>query len=459
MVTNKRASGEKYRAPYAPLDVEGYPVAPADLELEQVHVYVRHGERTPVSVRMSGAPANIPEHWLMCKEARRFRAAVADTLPTSSELYVKRISERPNGTAIDGECLLGELTDLGRISTYNYGRALRKLYIERLGFLSDTLGRPNDVYFRSTNMPRTVESLQQIIHGLYPMTKCDEGIVHEVRVRNGREENLVGNTLSCKRLEALLVNFAHAAVSAYNPTLEALDRKVSKYINGNPIRLDGVPRASGVLDTVRAAMAHGVKVPPEFEERGVTGTIVSPAVEKAVVNEWFADKTEEVRRLGMGRLLSDLSRKMHLKTMEHANSPEAERTPKILVHSTHDTALAGLANTLDAFDDRWPAFTASITFELFRRSSKVGPQTPSIGMQWIHAIVSSLHRFRPVCHGNSRFADIRARYQNRNLVLPLCADEGKHLSGSPEFCTLEAFTERVNELTPKNWDEECSVGS
>ncbi len=33
----------EYRHPQSPLDVEGYPVAPADLELEQVHVFVRHG--------------------------------------------------------------------------------------------------------------------------------------------------------------------------------------------------------------------------------------------------------------------------------------------------------------------------------------------------------------------------------------------------------------------------------
>lgn len=29
-----------------PLDVEGYPIAPAGLQLEQVHVYVRHGTPT-----------------------------------------------------------------------------------------------------------------------------------------------------------------------------------------------------------------------------------------------------------------------------------------------------------------------------------------------------------------------------------------------------------------------------
>lgn len=31
------------RPPQVPLDVKAYPVAPEDLTLEQVHVYVRHG--------------------------------------------------------------------------------------------------------------------------------------------------------------------------------------------------------------------------------------------------------------------------------------------------------------------------------------------------------------------------------------------------------------------------------
>jgi len=38
------ASGCNIKTPgHVPLDVEGYPVAPENLALEQVHVYVRHG--------------------------------------------------------------------------------------------------------------------------------------------------------------------------------------------------------------------------------------------------------------------------------------------------------------------------------------------------------------------------------------------------------------------------------
>jgi hypothetical protein len=34
-----------YRLPQVPIDVEGYPIAPDYLKVEQVHVYVRHGEQ------------------------------------------------------------------------------------------------------------------------------------------------------------------------------------------------------------------------------------------------------------------------------------------------------------------------------------------------------------------------------------------------------------------------------
>lgn len=46
------------------------------------------------------------------------------------------------------------------------------------------------------------------------------------------------------------ITLSVAAASTWNHTLEPLDKKLSKYIGGNPVRLDGKPRASGILDTV-----------------------------------------------------------------------------------------------------------------------------------------------------------------------------------------------------------------
>ncbi|KAF4582557.1 hypothetical protein EYR38_002683 [Pleurotus pulmonarius] len=423
------------RPPQEPLDVENYPVAPEGLKLDQVHVYVRHGERAPVGVRLADPPASIPPHWMLCTAARQFRAVLNTNTGAfdGDPLPLKRLVERKDGTSAEGECLLGELTDVGRKSTFEYGAALRKLYVERLGFLPDKLLNAEQAYFRSTNMARTMESLQHIISGLYPAEKCPNTLP-PILIRNGKDENLLGNTFSCKRLEILQIGFAQAAANLYNPALGSLDKRLSKYIGGHPVRVDGKPRASGIMDTIRAASAHGIKVPPEFEEKAVVDLI-----EKAVVAEWFSDKTEEVRRLGMGLLLSDLSRKMSRKAKLGDQDPV-----KILVHSTHDTAIAALCSTLDVYDELWPPFTAAITFELFSRTPEPASSHPS----YLQGI---LNPFKPREHY------VRMRYQNKNMALPFCGADGKHLPGHAEFCTLAAFQERVAELTPLDYDAECAV--
>ncbi|KAH7882424.1 phosphoglycerate mutase-like protein [Phlebopus sp. FC_14] len=420
-----------------PLDVNGYPVAPAGLELEQVHIYVRHGERTPVKTRMADPPASIPEHWQMCTTARRFWDAVDSPVvnDSSSEPFRKAVEMR-DGRSVPGLCLLGELTDIGKDSTYNFGVSLRKIYVDKLNFLPSTLQQDGQTYFRSTNLPRTIESLEQIVRGLYPPSRCRAGVIPSILVRNRADDNLISNIMACPRIGLLEIQFAEAAAVLWNPRLQVLDKKLSKYINGRPIRVDGSPRASGILDTVRSAAAHGFDVPSEFNDPATISLI-----ESAVSDEWFSIKTEEGRRLGMGRLLSDMTTKMRSKT------EEAEKDPlKILVHSTHDSTLAALCSTFDVFDEKWPPFTSSITFELFKKKVRPEPRTR------LQTLLGALWK------SNSSLDDryVRMRYKNKDMVLPLCAEEGKHLAGSPEFCTFSAFQQRVKELTPANWTSECS---
>lgn len=87
--------------------------------------------------------------------------------------------------------------------------------------------------------------------------------------RNAKDENLIANRFACMRLERMNAAFAQgilekvisiiqgpnsielsAAADALNPTLATLDKKLSKFTDGNPVRIDGRPRASGILDTV-----------------------------------------------------------------------------------------------------------------------------------------------------------------------------------------------------------------
>ena len=57
-------------------------------------------------------------------------------------------------------------------------------------------------------MPRTIGSLEHIVYGLYPPQKFMNGVFPRILVRNGADENLIGNQFACKRLEVLKAAFA-----------------------------------------------------------------------------------------------------------------------------------------------------------------------------------------------------------------------------------------------------------
>lgn len=405
------------------LSEKKYDPAPSDFKLEQVHVYIRHGERTPWSVPMEGPPANIPRFWNACGATKRYKAAVMGENGMTDFTEIIRVNERRDGYAQEGECISGELTDSGRKSAFRVGQEIRKLYIERLGFLPDVLDSHKPVYFRSTDNLRTFESLQQVLHGLYPTSKIQQGFAPYIRARPLKLDNLFANVEGCGRLEELVSEFKLAATKDHDSKLEKLGPKLSKYIKGRPITVDTKPRLIAIIDTIRAANAHGIPIPPEFKDPNIFSVM-----ESVICDVWFRGyKDEEFRRLAMGRLLAEVSELMSARV----NGME---TPKIRLLACH-TSLIGLCQTLGVFDNRWPKFTASVTFELF---SKSAPSSFSL-----------LSRKPAAKHF------VRMRYQNRNMALPACAAPGDHLPGSPEFCTLAAFQEHVRTMTPEDWKKEC----
>lgn len=114
----------------------------------------------------------------------------------------------------------GQLTDLGRRSTLDMGKRLRDLYVP-LGFLPATLTRDTSaqVAFRSTNMPRTIESLHQLIEGMWPSRAREEGLKVEFKLRGWMDEDLYPNT-SCGCVPACL-----AVVSACGVQRAGLDSR------------------------------------------------------------------------------------------------------------------------------------------------------------------------------------------------------------------------------------------
>ncbi|KAJ1824267.1 hypothetical protein LPJ56_002852 [Coemansia sp. RSA 2599] len=193
---------------------------PAYLELVQAQVFFRHGERTPVKMRLRNQKT-----WPFCQRANflhsEFMKAVGrfvpreETMPVPNPQMVggkdSRYTEKTatlkcgleyepakwsvrlepshldNGMVDLGKkdekktwdpktCEMGQLSDIGLDTLYRTGAFLRSLYVDKLGFVpsdpesASAHGRrlSDWLYIRSTDYSRVIQSTHALLVGMYP---------------------------------------------------------------------------------------------------------------------------------------------------------------------------------------------------------------------------------------------------------------------------------------------------
>ncbi|KAF3288283.1 hypothetical protein TWF970_005364 [Orbilia oligospora] len=447
------------KPPYTPEQLKQ--LYPSNLVLEQVQVIFRHGERTPVNSRFQAT--GLPIYWPYCNAVRHFRAAFRDENGVWSHLPYERKLETygqighprsilgPQGKA-ENFCLAGELTDRGRETTLALGQRLRRLYIDQLGFLPKELHDLGDIYLRATPVPRAGESLHQVYTGMFPPSTVSAAAgTPQIWIRNVADENLMPNETVCRRYRQLQNAFGLAAAQKWNDTeeLKYVSERIGKYVADGVVKVDGTPRLSGIMDTIASTHAHGplTKLPSEFYDEELW-----KRAETAVVEEWFLgyEKSLEVRRLGVGSLLGDVRDRMLEKSLSSQNVGK-EIPVKLALMGCHDTTVGGILAALGAFDWRWPPYTSSVAIELFSSADKQQTQ-PSILASWLQRFGLKSTSVDP---NLLKGWYVRMRYNDTPVQIRYCKAAGRHLEGNTQFCTLEAFKEVVDKITPQDWKTEC----
>eukprot|EP01121_Diplochlamys_sp_Union-15-3_P008178 TRINITY_DN2153_c0_g1_i1.p1 TRINITY_DN2153_c0_g1~~TRINITY_DN2153_c0_g1_i1.p1 ORF type:complete len:310 (+),score=37.84 TRINITY_DN2153_c0_g1_i1:72-1001(+) len=144
-----------------------------DLEIKQVQVVMRHGDRAPCSAcstKYSGVwTCDLKEGTFVSKER-------------TARLFQKNYPLHKNVNP--GNCGLGQLTDKGYQQHVSNGNVLRQTYIQSMGFFSSHLVS-EEVYVRSTDMPRTILSAQAFLEGLYPSDEQNSTVltIHAVDIQ------------------------------------------------------------------------------------------------------------------------------------------------------------------------------------------------------------------------------------------------------------------------------------
>ncbi|KAI9368759.1 histidine phosphatase superfamily [Aspergillus egyptiacus] len=500
------------REPYSQEEIDR--LYPKELKLQLVQVFLRHGERTPVSSRFENA--GLTPYWPYCNVARRMVQMAASNENLSSwngfewRRKMETFGDRDQtvvtvgaGGDIEGIWQHGELTDRGRETTYQLGQRLRHLYVDQLGFMPKVKSDTEDMYLRATTIPRALESLQQAFWGMYPPNARTQDLQPPVIVeRSVSEETLFPNESNCRRFRQLARMYADRAAKKWNDTekMDYINKIYSKWMppNSPRVAVDSHPRLSGIQDTINATAAHGpaTRLPSEFYDKKARAYM-----EEIAVDEWFAgyNESKEYRKLGIGALMGDIVDRMvataadggwRSETAASGSSASNGKAIKFAMSGCHDTTLAAILGSVGGFDNKWPPFTSSIAVELFSRADSTAPSQDTIQQQQQPAKQSSSGGLFSFLTGSSSSSSssspskthlpppptartplaslpesaraslqthyVRLRYNDRPVRIPGCAAKpSNHLPGDETFCTLEAFKEIVDKFTPDSWKYEC----
>uniref|UniRef100_A0A8C7YLH9 Acid phosphatase 6, lysophosphatidic n=1 Tax=Oryzias sinensis TaxID=183150 RepID=A0A8C7YLH9_9TELE len=326
-------------------DGSNSPSAGHPYELRLVQVVFRHGARTPLKT----IPDVMEAQWV---------PALLDPPPHTHIDYVVTdlqggprppapIEDNYRKNILTGGTFPGQLTTLGMQQLYDLGSRLRKRYVEERSFLNSSF-TPAEVYVRSTNIVRTIESARCLIAGLFQQEQKE---TVPILTTPAESEILYPNYHGCKLLKA---RCSHRwAESSTLPDIAAdLQRIHSALGIAAHHRVDFIL----IRDDMVARETHGLPSPPALEPW--RDTVEQRAVDMML--HVFQPSNRENLQLSVGPLLHTLLDNMEEKLQGGSSEPDR----KLFLYSAHDTTLIPCLMALGIFDKKWPPYGADITVEL-----------------------------------------------------------------------------------------------
>ncbi|XP_029315690.1 lysophosphatidic acid phosphatase type 6 [Cottoperca gobio] len=314
-------------------------------ELKLVQVLFRHGARTPLKsipdvIEAQWLPTLLepPAHTQINYEVTDLHGGPRPPAPVE-ESYRKNV--------LNGGTFPGQLTTVGMQQLYELGQRLRRRYVEESPFLSSTFS-PAEVYVRSTNIVRTIESAKCLVAGLFQQKQKE---IVTILTTEAESEILYPNYHGCKLLKILASH--RWAESSTLPDIaadlqsiqSALGIAAHQHIDFILIRDDMVARET-----------HGLACP------SVLDTWRNKVEQRAVdmICHVYQPSKRENLQLCVGPLLHTLLANIEEKLQGTSSEPNR----KLFLYSAHDTTLIPCLMALGIFDMRWPPYAADFTLEL-----------------------------------------------------------------------------------------------
>lgn len=329
-----------------------FPEKLENYKLELVQILFRHGKRTPITklhFMDEEEPLNL-EFGYQVPEWNN-GAEMLLTFPNVDEnnqfsLYQKIYES--NKQYLKGSVNSGMLTKQGVQQLHDIGKNLRENYIEKTKFLSSNFD-PKELYVRSTDFDRTLQSAMSLLNGLYPLNTRNGKFIH-ILTRDRKTENIYPSYSNCKKLTQ--VGKANKSHSSYKEFLQKHHKEIEMF--KNLLKTKYTPESWH--NTLQCHILNEIPLPHYISQEFIN------LMEMRANEEVSYVFTKEASVLGMGRFLNEIVNNFKRKTMK-----VDER--KLYLYSGHDTSIIPLLTSLDIFDGRFPPVGTTLIFELYSDKS------------------------------------------------------------------------------------------
>lgn len=324
------------------------PVDRSLLELKMVQVVFRHGARSPLKALPLEEQVEWNPQLLEVPPQTQFDYTVTSLAggPKPHSSYDSHYRK----TTLKGGMFAGQLTKVGMEQMFALGERLRKKYVDTIPFLSPSF-KPQEVFVRSTNMYRNLESTRCLLAGLFQREKEGSIIIH---TDESTSEVLYPNYQNCWGLRQRTRGRREAA--ALQPGISEDLKKVKE---GTGTDSSDEVDFLVLLDNVAAEQVHSL--PSCAMLKRFAQVIERRAVDTALYILQQEDR--EGLQMAVGPFLHILENNL-VKAADPA--PPPNKTRKLYLYAAHDVTLMPLLMVLGTFDHKWPPFAADLTIELYQ---------------------------------------------------------------------------------------------
>ncbi|KAI8070403.1 histidine phosphatase superfamily [Gongronella butleri] len=349
--------------------------------LRFAQVIVRHGARTSTVPLLEDNAT-----WFDC-------GAALDTVGFSTAgkpLPIRGISTQQRVFTTQGEatydfavgqgnCDIGQLTDLGKTQHKALGSHLRDVYVDKTGLLPKNY-KDGALYLRTTSVWRTKESAQSVLQGLYPPEAVPLRSPPVPMYTMAGEDTMSPVPTYCPALAAMTEQMAtEDAWVAFNASQSDFTTRVGPIL-GYPASEFGWQAFGAYFDILSSRHCHKKALPCQFDPHTGTRQGSKPcaddndletATKDASFSAWrwpMRDSSMAKKYLTLygGGFFNDLKTEL-----QAVIKNGTKRGHALSLYSAHDNTVVMLLGAFNASDDAmlWPPFASNLIFELWEHQN------------------------------------------------------------------------------------------